>query len=161
MELLIVDQITGEVINLKQLDIVAMNDEELAETLKLLESSFNDVREVYNSARQEFISRMEHNGAKLKLTSIGKFRINIDRQVVSTKLVEDLESICPQEFKSKCFTYDIRPLKTGLNELAKLGEDWNKKVNALYRETPRLKMEWYKNKKLNESESESESESKS
>ncbi len=37
---------------------------------------------------------------------------------------------------------DLRPLKSGLNELAKLGDDWRQKVEAIYADTWTLNVEW-------------------
>lgn len=128
---------TGEV-----LDFQAMNDEEIVEQLWDLEQAHWAAKAALDEAKAELQRRMESDGATLRLTPRAKLRLHKKTRIRDRKLVEQLYSECPPPLKDKCFALDVRPLKTGLNELAKLGEDWRRKVDAIYEESYGLKVEW-------------------
>ncbi len=133
------------IVNLKTgeaLDFAAMSDEEIVAQLKDLEEVFEMARMARDTARAVLIRRMEAEGATLKLTPFAKIRLRKQSKIRDRKLVEALYKICPPELKAKCFQMDLRPLKSGLNELAKLGDDWRQKVEAIYADTWTLNVEW-------------------
>jgi len=126
------------------LDFQQMTDEQIVEQLADLEEVYEVARTARDAARNTLISRMEAEGATLKLTPLAKIRLRKQSKIRDRKLVETLYKICPTELRDKCLAMDLRPLKTGLNELAKLGEEWRKKVEAIYTETWMLAVEWAK-----------------
>lgn len=128
---------TGEV-----LDLATMTDEEIVEQLRDLEQAAWDTKVILDAAKLELQRRMEDDGAKLRLTPAAKLRLHKRTRVRDRKLVEQLHRECPEALKDRCFRFDIRPLKSGLNELAKLGDDWRRKVEAIYEESHALKVEW-------------------
>lgn len=133
------------IINLKtgeKLEFSQMTDEQIVEQLADLEEMYEIARTARDIARSTLISRMEAEGAKLRLTPMAKVRLRKSSRIRDRKLVENLYKICPDELKDKCFKHDLRPLKSGLNELAKLGDDWRHKVDAIYVETNSLNVEW-------------------
>lgn len=132
-----VNIVTGEV-----LDLAAMTDEEIVEQLKDLEQAAWATKVTLDAAKLELQRRMENDGAKLRLTPSAKLRLHKRTRIRDRKLVEQLHRECPDALKDRCFRFDIRPLKTGLNELAKLGDDWRRKVDAIYEESHALKVEW-------------------
>jgi hypothetical protein len=134
---MIVNVRTGEVLDSEQL-----TDEEIVQELKDLETIYDLAKEARDMARNILIGRMEADGAKLRLTSVAKVRLQTTSRVRDRKLVEKLYELCPDELKEKCFKHDLRPLKTGLNELSKLGDDWRDKVDAIYQDSYSLKIEW-------------------
>ncbi len=136
---MIVNLKTGETLDLSQ-----MTDEQIVEQLADLEEMFEMAKIARDAARAALISRMESEGATLKLTPIAKIRLRKQTRIRDRKLVEALYKICPVELKEKCFQMDLRPLKSGLNELAKLGDDWRQKVDAIYAESYSLNVEWIK-----------------
>lgn len=128
---------TGEV-----LDFAAMTDDEIVEQMRDLEAAAWTAKVTLDAAKAELQRRMEDDGAKLRLTPLAKLRLHKRTRIRDRKLVERLYNECPEPLKDKCFAFDIRPLKTGLNELAKLGDDWRRKVDAIYEESHTLKVEW-------------------
>jgi len=133
----IVNARTGEVMELD-----AMSDEQLVLELKELEDVYQLAREARDAAKLTLISRMVEDGAKLRLTPVAKVRLQKSVKIRDKKMVDKLFELCPEQLKEKCFKHDLRPLKSGLNELAKLGDDWKTRVDALYQETNSLKIEW-------------------
>lgn len=131
------DFITGEIF-----DPSTMTDDELAQQLKTVEEAYDRAKMARDAIKTCLINRMDADGAKLRLTTAATLRLNYPSRVKDKKDVQKLYDICPEQFRPKCFAFDIRPLKRGLNELAKLGSDWQERVDSLYQETPSLKIEW-------------------
>jgi len=132
-------------VNLKtgeMLDFAEWTDEEILTELRDLEEIYQAAKLARDAARRIIIDRMEQDGAKLRLTSVGKARLRKSSRVRDKKLVEQLYELCPPEMKEKCFDMELKPRKAGLNELAKLGNDWETRVNALYDETSYLVVDW-------------------
>lgn len=144
----IINARTGELVNISE-----MTDEELVLELKEQEEIYNLAKAARDSVRFALISRMEAEGAKLKLTNAGKVRLRSTVRVRDRKLVEELFKICPEELKEKCFKHDLRPLKSGLNELAKLGDDWRHRVDSIYQETNSIVVEYAEPKEEEQTDS--------
>lgn len=132
-----VNPLTGEVF-----DFAAMSDEDIVAALKSFQQAMDSVRSALRSAEAELTERMEKDGATLRLTNLATLRLHNESRPVSKKAVEELYQKCPDPFKERCFAFDIRPLKSGLNELAKLGHEWRELVERLYETRPKLKVEW-------------------
>ena len=132
-----VNVLTGEV-----LDFVTMSDEEIVVALRDLQSALDATRSAVRVAQAELMERMARDGATLRMTDIATLRLHHESKPVGKKAVQELYQRCPDEFKERCFAFDIRPLKTGLNELAKLGHEWRELVDKVYETTPKLKVEW-------------------
>jgi len=133
----LINFITGEI-----LDFGSMTDEEIVEQIKDLEDAYAMANLTLKVAKAALIERMQKEGATLKLTPMGQVRLKATNRVVNKELVEALHRECPEPMKKKCFAFDIRPLKNGLNELAKLGSDWKAKVDTIYETTYSLGIEW-------------------
>lgn len=119
-----------------------MTDEELMAHLKDLEQVAAAANFTLRAVKGILTERMVKDGAKLRLLSLGKLRLHADSRVRDKKLVEALYKECPTTLREKCFAVDLRPLKTGLKELGKMGADWQKKVDELYEVSNSLKVEW-------------------
>lgn len=128
---------TGEVLDFSQ-----WTDEEILAELQDLEEIYRVAKEARDAARSVILDRMTRAGATLLLTDVAKVRINRTSRVSDQKLVERLYDECPPQLWDKCFKVKLEPRKVGLNELAKLGSDWKKKVESLYVEVPYLEVEW-------------------
>lgn len=129
--------LTGEV-----LDLTDMSDEEIVAALKDLQETLDSVKRAVRVAEAELMERMAKEGATLRPTELANLRLHNESRPVSKKAVEALYSRCPEGFKERCFAFDIRPLKSGLNELAKLGHEWRESVERLYETKQKLKVEW-------------------
>ena len=101
---MIVNLKTGETLDLSQ-----MTDEQIVEQLADLEEMFEMAKLASDAARAALISRMESEGATLKLTPMAKIRLRKQTRIRDRKLVEALYKICPVDLKEKCFrwTYDL------------------------------------------------------
>jgi hypothetical protein len=133
----IVNARTGEVMELDE-----MSDEQLVLELKELEDVYQVAKDAREYAKFILQQRMEKEGAKLKLTPVAKVRLHSAVKIRDRKLVDKLFENCPEALRDKCFKHDLRPLKSGLNELAKLGDEWKARVDSIYQETYSLKIEW-------------------
>ena len=142
---------TGEVIETAEL-----TDDELVQSLRELEDAYAAARVARDTVRQELIGRMEEDGAKLKLTKHAKVRLQTTTRVGDRRLVDELYEKCPDSLRKTCFKFDMRPVKKGLNELAKLGEDWRKRVDAIYKTSSSLQVEWLEEEESSESVENSE-----
>lgn len=132
-----INPLTGEV-----LQLASLTDAELVEHLSALEQDYASVRQALYAVRGEILTRMQRDGARLRLTPRAKLRVHYESRVRDRRLVERLYELCPESLRDRCFRFDIRPLKSGLNELAKLGSEWQERVDALYDQVPVLKVEW-------------------
>lgn len=128
---------TGEILDWSQ-----ATEEEILDDLRELEEVYQLAKQARDAARSAILDRMTRAGATLLLTDVAKVRINYTSKVRDPKLVELLYKECPEQFREKCFQVELKPRKAGLNELAKLGADWKKKVESIYVPVPSLKVEW-------------------
>jgi len=128
---------TGEILNFE-----SMTDEEIVNQLETLEDLAMQAKSALDGAKQTLISRMIADGAKLRLTEKAKVRLLVQSRPSDQKLIEKLYEECPEQLKSRCFKFEVKPIKSGLNELAKLGEEWRRKVDACYKTSTSLKIEW-------------------
>jgi hypothetical protein len=143
----VVNPLTGEIVELDK-----ATDDELISNIKDMEEMAEAISLALRGCKMAISERMTKEGAKLKISPWGKVRIRYSARVADKRLVEALYSECPEQMKKACFAFDIRPLKTGLNELAKLGAAWQSKVVALYENVPSLVFEWaVEEKQVNES----------
>ena len=134
---MIINVQTGEVLDWSQ-----ATEEEILDDLRELEEVYQLAKQARDAARSAILDRMTRAGATLLLTDVAKVRINYTSKVRDPKLVELLYKECPEQFREKCFQVELKPRKAGLNELAKLGADWKKKVESIYVPVPSLKVEW-------------------
>lgn len=134
---MIINVQTGEVLDWSQ-----ATEEEILDDLRELEEVYQLAKQARDAARSAILDRMTQAGATLLLTDVAKVRINYTSKVRDPKLVELLYKECPEQFREKCFQVELKPRKAGLNELAKLGADWKKKVESIYVPVPSLKVEW-------------------
>ena len=128
---------TGEVLDYDQL-----TDEQIVEHLADLEELATQAKAAVEGAKQTLMIRMEREGAKLRITPLGKVRLHKSSRAGDRRNIEKLYEECPEELKEACFKHDVRPIKSGLNELAKLGDDWKMKVDACYKESATIKVDW-------------------
>jgi hypothetical protein len=133
----VVNPITGELIDLETAD-----DEVIMAAVKDMEDAVQTMNLALRGLRVVIQERMKKAGATLKITSMGKVRLRFNAKIADKRLVDALYKECPEELKKACFAFDIRPLKTGLNELAKMGDSWKAKVDSLYEQVPSLVFEW-------------------
>lgn len=128
---------TGEV-----LDFTKSTDEEILDELKQLEQIYQIAKEARDMAKNVLLNRMEQDGATLRMTDVAKVRMQTRNAVRDYRLVEQLHDLCPAKLRAKCFRAELKPRKAGLNELAKLGSEWQERVDAIYEQVPYLKIEW-------------------
>ena len=128
---------TGEV-----LDFTTSTDEEILDELKQLEQIYQIAKEARDMAKSVLLNRMEQDGATLRMTDVAKVRVQMTSRVREARLVEQLHDICPPQLRDKCFRTKLEPKKAWLNELAKLGSEWQERVDAIYEQGPYLKIEW-------------------
>ena len=128
---------TGEL-----LDFSTWTEEEIVEELRDLEDLLKLAIEARFHAKSALLSRMEQAGATLLPTSAATVKVKMRPGKPTQRMVDDLYTVCPDEFKNECFKAELKPMKRGLNKLAKLGTKWQQMVDALYQETPVLDIEW-------------------
>jgi hypothetical protein len=128
---------TGEVLDFSQ-----WTDEEILVELQDLEEIYRVAKEARDMAKNTILARMEQDGAKLRMTDVAEVRVQMTSRVRDARLVEQLHDICPPQLRDKCFRTKLEPKKAGLNELAKLGSEWQERVDAIYEQVPYLKIEW-------------------
>lgn len=134
---MIINLRTGEV-----LDFSTWTEEEIVAELRDLEDILQTAREARDYAKSVLLARMNQAGATLLPTADATVKVRMRPGRPTQRMVDDLYKICPDDFKEKCFRAELRPLKHGMNQLAQLGTEWQKRVDALYQEVPTLDVEW-------------------
>ncbi len=134
---MIINVQTGEVLDWSQ-----ATEEEILDDLRELEEVYQLAKQARDHAKSVLLSRMEQAGATLLPTSAATVKVKMRPGKPTQRMVDDLYTVCPDEFKNECFKAELKPIKRGLNKLAKLGTKWQQMVDALYQETPVLDIEW-------------------
>jgi len=133
----VTNYVTGEIIEVEKAD-----DETLMQAIREMQTHEQRLQGSLRMLTAVLADRMKHEGATLKITSQGKARIRFTARVKDKNRVLALYKECPELFKARCFQTEIKPMKAGLKELAKLNADFKAKVDELYEMTPSMTFEW-------------------
>lgn len=134
----VIDLATGELYGKPE----GMGDEEVLLAIKQLEDIAAKTSKLARSLRAEFLGRMVRDGAKLRLTPVAHVRVYSESKLIDKTTLGSLYDSCPEALRNKCFSIEYKPLKRGLDELAKLGSQWHERIDELYRQEPSLRIEW-------------------